>query len=320
MNQEFGVGRPAAVPVLPATVSPAIWAPAANFRPSIPSTAWTMAPAIVAASPAERTAPESCVGLLGHRPDGVDGKAARARLAPLAIVAATSAMSSGVTSTSPCRTRRWPARRRRRSRQGPPPSLRDRRREYRTGWARRSPAGGPPRPCPPLWSAGPPAHTRCCRRLPWRARSPDDPVKRWWPSRTSKRRPAGPVVGPRLLGVVAAPIAPDEKPAIAVTILKTEPERSAPGSRLPGVVRAAVDAACDVAGFAIADGSKVGVLAIARTSPVRGRAPRPRSAPSRRTARRWSDSERRSAGRRRCVARGRNFARARDTGSSGAEL
>ena len=72
MNQEIRLTRATELgrARLPATVTPATWAPAVNFCPSTPSTACTIALAIVAASCADRGAPERPAGTSLTNPTG----------------------------------------------------------------------------------------------------------------------------------------------------------------------------------------------------------------------------------------------------------
>ena len=105
MNQECGSPEPpsSAVPDLPAVVTPLTLAPVVNRRPSRPSTAWTMAALIAAASAAGITRPiddEPIVRLPLRRPVIAVTSCGRISSPSFATVAATRAIWSGVTNVS----------------------------------------------------------------------------------------------------------------------------------------------------------------------------------------------------------------------------
>ena len=166
-------------------------------------------------------------------PDGLTSavtRRGRGSTPPFATVAATSAIWSGVTSTSPCpyaalasstSSAKPPG-------SGPPPFVSC---ELAVG---RSNGMGAPKPrrraaasiaAPPVRSPAS-AYQMLHETSVARAKSrTSDPVKRWCPSTIRKPSTRRPVVSsPGCWGnAVAALIAPDEKPAIAVTILNAEP-------------------------------------------------------------------------------------------------
>ena len=236
MNHECGSPVPpsSAVPDLPAVVTPGTFAPVVNWRPRSPSTAWTIAALMARAfvggdDPAHRRRPDR------PRPARLPVIAVTRRgcisSPSFATVDATSAIWSGVTKVSACpydgvreldvvgeaaglravavghlRDRGRQVERQRRA-EAHPVGVR------RRGWRRPSAARS--------------ARSRCCTtprsRRPGRA--PSSPSPGGARRGPGSRRPAGRSSPPPgcCLNVVSGVIAPDPRPATAVTILNTEP-------------------------------------------------------------------------------------------------
>ena len=225
------------------------------------------------------------------------------RVPPFAIVAATSAIWRGVTSVSA-----WPYEALASSVSSlnppaaPPPPL-----VTCEAVVGRSKASGAPKPIRPanLTRLSPPV------RMPARANQmfEDHSVAAarsndWegtpgcsWTRKPPTSRPSRSAFG-CCENVVSAVILPDPRPAIAVTILNTEPGTYWPcvarvSSGRAVLSRTAANASREVFGLAIAPESYVGVEASARISPVAGSiiTTAPRSSPSPCTAARWSAEE-----------------------------